>query len=98
MNLDLGPHCLQYRLPKDISKQVEQTAKVMVNQPKVDIRVHIVSTKTHFFSSFERSVSWFRFFFPENAACISHLLHISICPPGSFYHGSRHYEPRSDCS
>ena len=29
MKPDLGPYCLQYRLPKNISRQEEQTTKVV---------------------------------------------------------------------
>ena len=32
---DLGSHCLQYRLPKNISRRVEQTTKVMTGRLRV---------------------------------------------------------------
>ena len=34
----------------------------------------------------------------ENVSCLLRLLHIFKCFPDEFYHGSKNYEPRSDCS
>ena len=33
---DLGPYCLQYRLPKNISRREEQTTKVVIGGKKVN--------------------------------------------------------------
>ena len=35
---------------------------------------------------------------PKNDVYFLHLLHISKCTLDYFYHGSKHYEPQSDCS
>ena len=37
---DLGPHCLQYRLPKNISRWEEQTTKIMTGGLKVKYGKH----------------------------------------------------------
>ena len=34
----------------------------------------------------------------KNVVCLLHLLHILICTPEHFNHGSKHYEPWSECS
>ena len=34
MNPDLGPYCLQYRLPKNVSRKREQTTKVVTGGGK----------------------------------------------------------------
>ena len=47
MNPDLGPYCLQYRLPKNISRQEEQTAKVVTGWLRVKgfYYAYAISTK-----------------------------------------------------
>ena len=34
---DLGPNCLQYRLPKNMSKQEEQTTKALTGGLRVNV-------------------------------------------------------------
>ena len=34
---DLGPYCLQYRLPNNLSRGEEQMTKVMTDRPRVKL-------------------------------------------------------------
>ena len=45
---DLGPYCLQYILPKNISPFEEQTTKVMTDGLRVIITYNLKSTKITF--------------------------------------------------
>ena len=51
-----------------------------------------------FANSLDPDQAWLHCICPENGICLLHLLHIFISIPDLFYHGSKHYGPRSDCS
>ena len=41
--MNMGPHCLQYRLPKNLSRQEEKTTKVRTGRLRVSWKCIVIN-------------------------------------------------------